>query len=138
MEIVNVRIDSRLIHGQVAAMWTGVLKATRIMVIDNMVVKNEMMKRMLKMACPGGLKLSILNTETASENIKSKYPEDRIFVIVKQPETLLELVQFGFPLEEVTVGNINSTVVLARSEKRSALRRRMKKFFIPWQPKELN
>ena len=109
MEIVNVRIDSRLIHGQVAAMWTGVLKATRIMVIDNMVVKNEMMKRMLKMACPGGLKLSILNTETASENIKSKDPADRIFVIVKQPETLLELVQFGFPLEEVTVGNINST-----------------------------
>ena len=48
------------------------------MVIDNMVVKNEMMKKNAKMACPGGLKLSILNTETASENIKSKYPEDRI------------------------------------------------------------
>lgn len=30
-------------------------------------------------------------------------------MIVKQHETLLELVQFGFPLEEVTVGNINST-----------------------------
>ena len=33
-KIVNVRIDERLIHGQVAALWKGTLNATRIMVIE--------------------------------------------------------------------------------------------------------
>lgn len=36
--IVNVRIDERLIHGQVATMWTNHLKVNRIMVVDNVVV----------------------------------------------------------------------------------------------------
>ena len=41
MEIVNVRIDDRLIHGQVAAVWTLATKATRIMVVDDLVVKDR-------------------------------------------------------------------------------------------------
>lgn len=108
MEIVNIRVDSRLIHGQVAAMWTGTLKATRIMVIDNGVVKDNMMKSVLKMACPKTCKLSILDTATATTNINNrKYEGDRIFVIVKTVSTLVELLDCGFPLNEVTVGNIN-------------------------------
>lgn len=51
MEIVNVRIDERLIHGQVAAVWTNTLNATRIMVIDDMAAKDEIQKIALKMAC---------------------------------------------------------------------------------------
>ena len=108
MVITNIRVDSRLIHGQVAAMWTGVLKATRIMVIDNEVVKSDMMKSILKMACPKTCKLSILNTEVATTNINNrKYEGDRVFVIVKEPSTLVDLYNRGFPLEEVTIGNIN-------------------------------
>ena len=108
MEIVNIRLDSRLIHGQTAAMWTGTLKATRIMVIDNEVVKDDMMKSLLRMACPKICKLSILDTQTATANIiAEKYEGDRIFIIVKTSSTLVELLKCGFPLHEVTIGNIN-------------------------------
>lgn len=108
MEIVNIRLDSRLIHGQTAAMWTGTLKATRIMVIDNDVVKDDMMKSLLRMACPKICKLSILDTTVATANIKArKYEGDRVFIIVKTSATLVELFKCGFPLNEVTIGNIN-------------------------------
>ncbi len=50
--IVNVRIDERLIHGQVATMWTNHLKVNRIMVVDNVVVKNEMEKMFLRWLSP--------------------------------------------------------------------------------------
>lgn len=50
--IVNVRIDERLIHGQVATMWTNHLKATRIMVVDNEVVKMRWKKRFLRWQSP--------------------------------------------------------------------------------------
>ena len=67
MDIVNVRIDERLIHGQVAAVWTNTLNATRIMVIDDMAAKDEIQKIALKMACPSTVKLSILPAEKAAD-----------------------------------------------------------------------
>ena len=47
MEIVNVRIDDRLIHGQVATVWSQVTRATRIMVVDDDVVKDAVNKEAL-------------------------------------------------------------------------------------------
>jgi len=70
-EIVNIRIDERLIHGQVAAFWTNTLKATRIMVIDDSASRDDVQKMALKMACPAGVKLSILSIEKAVENLQA-------------------------------------------------------------------
>ncbi|WP_137665084.1 PTS sugar transporter subunit IIB [Enterococcus hulanensis] len=107
--IVNVRIDERLIHGQVATMWTNHLKANRIMVVDNEVVKNEMEKDVLKMAKPNSVKLSILTTKGASARIKDgQYDNQKVFLIVKNPETLIELVDSGVELVEVNVGNMSA------------------------------
>ena len=42
--IIHIRIDDRLIHGQVATMWTNNLGATRIMVINDEVANNDLQK----------------------------------------------------------------------------------------------
>ena len=42
--IIHIRIDDRLIHGQVATQWTNELGATRIMVINDEISQNEMQK----------------------------------------------------------------------------------------------
>ena len=70
--IVNVRIDERLIHGQVAVLWSMHTKATRIMIVDNDVVKDAVNKAALKMVCPQQCKLSILTTQRAADNLESK------------------------------------------------------------------
>lgn len=107
-EIVNVRIDERLIHGQIAAAWTGHLKVDRIMVIDGAAVKTEIQKIALKMACPQGLKLSILSPAKAVENINNgKYEKERIFIVVKGTETLKSIVEAGLELDIVNVGNMS-------------------------------
>ncbi|AKC95364.1 PTS sugar transporter subunit IIB [Sneathia vaginalis] len=107
MEIVNIRIDDRLIHGQVATVWIKFTKATRIMVIDDEVVKDQINKEALKMACPKQCKLSILTVEKAVNNInESKYDGERIFVIVKGPKTLCKLYDAGFDIKEFNIGNM--------------------------------
>lgn len=107
--IVNVRIDERLIHGQVATMWTNHLKVNRIMVVDNAVVKNEMEKDVLKMAKPNSVKISILTTKGASARIQNgQYDDQRVFLIVKNPATLVELVDKGVALKEINVGNMSA------------------------------
>lgn len=107
-EIINIRIDERLIHGQVATVWTHTLSATRIMIVDDEVIKNDMQKSLLKMACPSGVKLSILSAGKAAANLLSgKYAGERIFMVLKKPETLLSLWENGFHMEEVNVGNMS-------------------------------
>lgn len=63
MSIIGVRIDGRLIHGQVANLWTTKLNISRIMVVDNVVCNNAIEKSGLKLATPSGVKLSVLPVE---------------------------------------------------------------------------
>ena len=116
MEIMNIRIDERLIHGQVAAIWSKELALNRIMVIDEDAVKNPTQKSVLKMACPAGCKLSILSVKTAAANLNiRKYEGDRILIIVRSPATLRALYDEGYHFGAVNVGNMskkdNSTQV---------------------------
>lgn len=60
MTIVGCRIDGRLIHGQVANLWAGKLNVSRIMVVDDEVVNNDIEKSGLKLATPPGLGFAIL------------------------------------------------------------------------------
>lgn len=107
MEIANIRIDERLIHGQVAAVWSKALNVNRIMVVDEDAVKSPTQKSVLKMACPAGCKLSILSVASAANNLRiRKYEGDRIFMIVRSPATLRALYDAGYPFEAVNVGNM--------------------------------
>lgn len=106
-EIVNVRIDDRLIHGQVALLWSTYTKATRIMIIDNDVVKDAVNKAALKMVCPQQCKLSILTTTKAAANLKAEqYTGERVFIIAKNPHALREVEEFGYHFAQINVGNM--------------------------------
>ena len=52
--IKAVRIDHRLVHGQVAFSWTHYLGATRIIVIDDKAASDDFQKMALKMSKPAG------------------------------------------------------------------------------------
>ena len=95
-EIVNVRIDDRLIHGQVAAVWSQYTKATRIMVVDDQVVHDVVNKEALKMACPQQCKLSILTAEKAAANLcAGKYDGEKVFIVAKNPKTIRSILDHG-------------------------------------------
>ena len=109
MKIVNVRIDERLIHGQVAVFWTNTLAANRIMVIDENASKNDIQKMALKMACPSGIKLSIFSPERTVERMKENpYEGENVFIVVKEPKTLITLAGLGLKFPVVNVGNMSS------------------------------
>lgn len=110
--IVNVRIDERLIHGQVAAYWTNNLNVTRLMVIDDLASQDEIQKMALKMACPSTVKLSILSVDRAVERLNdpTAYEGERVFIVLRGTETLEKVVEKGGPLKNITVGNMSNKV----------------------------
>ena len=111
MAIIATRIDGRLIHGQVANLWTTTkLNISRIMIIDDAVAQNDIEKQGLKLACPPGVKLSILPIDKAANNIKEgKYDTRRLLIVARRPKNFLRLVEFGVSLPEHNVGNMSQT-----------------------------
>lgn len=110
MSIIAVRIDGRLIHGQVANLWTTKLNISRIMVVDDEVAENTIEKSGLKLATPAGVKLSVLPIAKAAANILAgKYDSQRVLIIARKPDRLLKLVELGVPLKEINVGNMSQS-----------------------------
>lgn len=107
--IIHIRIDDRLIHGQVATQWTNELGATRIMVINDEVAANDVQKSVLRMAAPPNVATSIISREKALQNIKNnKYAGQRVLIVVKSPLDILYLMDHGLAVDKVNVGNMST------------------------------
>ena len=107
--IKNIRIDDRLIHGQVATMWSNKLGVTRLMVVNDAVANNSVQKQVLRMATPAGIASSIITEETAIKNITAgKYEGQNVLLIVKSPVDLIPFVEAGFKIHNINVGNMSA------------------------------
>lgn len=106
---VHIRIDDRLIHGQVATRWSTGLKVNRIMVIDDAVAANDAEKAIVRMAAPAGINTSILPFEKAVANIQNgNYEGQRVMLIVKSPVILARMLDAGVDLLPVNIGNMSN------------------------------
>lgn len=105
MSVVMARIDNRLLHGIIVTQWAPVSGATRVMVIDDKVAGDEVLKSTMRMARPAGMAVSIISEQTALKNFAAgKYDREKVFVIAKEPETMLRLVESGVELPSLVVG----------------------------------
>lgn len=106
--IVNVRMDERLIHGQVAGIWAPSLHTQRIIVINDEAAADTLQKSSLRMAAPTLMRLSVLPVESAAKNIRSgKYGKQRLFLVFKNPTDVLRYLKAGGKLTHVNVGNMS-------------------------------
>lgn len=103
--VVLARIDQRLIHGLVVNQWAPALQVKRFMVVDDVLCNNDDIKASMRMAKPAGTGVSVISTETAITNFKAgKYDGQRVLVLVKEPETLIKLMEGGVEIPKVDLG----------------------------------
>ncbi|WP_229677509.1 PTS mannose/fructose/sorbose transporter subunit IIAB [Enterococcus wangshanyuanii] len=106
--IVNTRIDERLIHGQVAGIWSTSLSTQRIIVANDEAASDPLQKSSLRMAAPTSMRLSVLPVEAAAENIRAgKYGKQRLFLLFKNPKDVLRFIEANGPIKTVNVGNMS-------------------------------
>lgn len=106
MAIVGVRFDQRLIHGQVATFWTNFLKVDRIVVLDEEVSGNDMLKATLRMAVPQGVNSSIIVKEKFAANYTAgKYGTQRLLIVFRDMDVLTYLIDQGVDITELNLGN---------------------------------
>ncbi|MBP5718028.1 MAG: PTS sugar transporter subunit IIB [Abditibacteriota bacterium] len=103
--VVLARVDDRLIHGEVVTAWIPTYKATRILIIDDDVAKDEFNVRVVKALAPAGTKVFVYTVEKASEKLMVPGVEgERLLLLAKTPTTYCRLIQNGVPLKEVNLG----------------------------------
>ena len=101
-----LRVDERLIHGQVAMAWTRDLGIQGIMVADDEAASNEMQKMTLKMAVPDGIKCIIKTVPEIIALLSNPRSEGmRILVLVKTVKNALEVYKAVPGIEYVNIGN---------------------------------
>ncbi|KGR73106.1 PTS sugar transporter subunit IIB [Streptococcus phocae subsp. salmonis] len=105
--ITQIRVDDRLIHGQVAVVWTKELNAPLLVVANDEAANNEITQMTLKMAVPNGMKLLIRSVEDSIALFNDPRAVDkRIFVIVNSVTDAYKIAQEVKDLEAVNVANV--------------------------------
>lgn len=106
-DIVLTRIDNRLIHGQVATQWCGVVGANLLLVANDEVAGNEMRQGLMNMAAPAYAQTRFFTIEKTCQIIGKASPNQHIAIICENPQDVLRLVEGGVPIKKVNIGNMH-------------------------------
>lgn len=106
-DVSLIRVDFRLIHGQVAVKWTKVARATKIIVVDDDASTNATLKAILKLAAPQGTKCLVYSVEKCVEKWKEKrFGEGRVMMVFKEIEEVYKAWKAGLDVPKLQLGNV--------------------------------
>ena len=114
--IVCLRVDERLIHGQVAMTWTKELKLNGLVVASDEAASNGIQKMTLKMAVPEGIKCIIKSVEDVTTILDDPRSESmRLMVLVPMVKDAVTLCKRYKNIEMVNIGNAGKENLIKRS-----------------------
>lgn len=102
-----VRVDNRLIHGQVAIAWTASVQANIIVVVDDVVSQDTMQQNLLKMSTPPGVAVRFFSIDKTIEVINKATPTQHILLLARTPIALAKLVESGIEVDNIIVANMH-------------------------------
>lgn len=111
-EYVLARIDSRLLHGQVATAWTKAVHPTRIIVVSDAVAKDQLRKNLIQQAAPPGVKAHVVPINHMIKLAKDDkhFGGQRAMLLFENPEDVLRVVEGGVPLKTINVGSMAHSI----------------------------
>lgn len=106
-----VRIDSRLLHGQVATAWTKAVQPTRIIVVSDAVSKDELRKKLIEQAAPPGVKANVVPIAKMIEVAKDpRFGNTKALLLFENPQDVVRAIEGGVDIKEVNVGSMAHSV----------------------------
>ncbi|WP_273398782.1 PTS system mannose/fructose/N-acetylgalactosamine-transporter subunit IIB [Traorella massiliensis] len=104
--ITLVRIDDRLIHGQVMTQWVKSRYFNTILIVDDAIAKDDFLKSIAVMAVPSEFKGLVMKVDEAVDYLESEANNESILVLVKFVSTIEQLIHQGISIPELNVGGI--------------------------------
>jgi mannose/fructose/N-acetylgalactosamine-specific phosphotransferase system component IIB len=109
--VTLLRVDDRLIHGQVVEGWVPFLKVDLVIVVSDAAAEDEVQTALMKMALPAEVGLLVLPVaEAAAALCSAKLASRKALVLVPGPAEALSLVEKGVAVDRINVGGLHYTV----------------------------
>jgi D-glucosaminate-specific PTS system IIB component len=131
MALKLVRIDDRLIHGQVVAVWLRTVGADRIVIVDDKTANDDFLRDLMILAAPQGVPVEVHGTADGAQRVAQiAGTSENAFVLMKSPVTALQLRKAGVPIPVLNVGGMGAGPgrrslyknISANDEERQAMR----------------
>ncbi|PPI86765.1 PTS mannose transporter subunit IIAB [Candidatus Pantoea edessiphila] len=107
MKIILVRIDDRLIHGQITTKWTKETNVQRIIVVNDVISRDNVRKILLKQSTPPGITAHIISVDKMVRVWNNpKYGQDRVMLLFTNPTDILRVVEQGVKIKTVNIGGM--------------------------------
>lgn len=111
MPLVLVRIDDRLVHGQVVVGWGLFLKPERIILCSDTIATIPWEKEIYMGAeamSPHPLSISVLTLDETLMFLNGEENEqERIILLIETPQEIFELIKRGLKVEKINVGGMH-------------------------------
>ena len=108
IKYVLARIDSRLLHGQVATGWIPAMKPDRVIVVSDSVAKDDLRKSMIREAAPAGVKAHTVPLKKMEEIAKDpRFGNTHALLLFENPEDVLRAIKGGINLKDINVGSMS-------------------------------
>ncbi|WP_407370819.1 mannose/fructose/sorbose PTS transporter subunit IIA [Carnobacterium sp.] len=111
IKIVLTRVDSRLLHGQVATAWTKSVLPSRIIIVSDAVAKDELRKKLIEQAAPPGVKANVVPISKMIEIAKDpRFGGTKALLLFENPQDVIRVMDGGVDIKEVNVGSMAHSV----------------------------
>lgn len=108
MPIVLVRIDDRLIHGQIVQGWLKSINVNRIVVASDSVADDTIQQMLMSMAVPSGIDLDIKKVSDAADAfVRGDYDKENTMLLFSNPADVLFMLDKGAKIKSVNVGGMH-------------------------------
>lgn len=107
IKYVLARIDTRLLHGQVATGWTKAVQPDRIIAVSDAVAADNLRKRMIIEAAPPGVKAHVVPIKKMCEVAKDpRFGATKAMILFETPQDALKAIKGGVDIKELNVGSM--------------------------------
>ena len=111
IKFVLCRVDTRLLHGQVATTWTKQTGPDRIIVVSDGVAHDDLRKTMIMQAAPPGVKAHVIPVSKMIEVSKDpRFGATKAMLLFETPQDLLRCVEGGVDIKKVNLGSMAHSV----------------------------
>ena len=108
MPMCLVRIDDRLIHGQVVIGWGGYLHPDRIILCSDEVASSDWEKEIYLGAVGDDIEANVFSVEESAKSLtQNEFKNAKLILLVESPKTLLDLLDCGVEISTVNVGGMH-------------------------------
>ncbi|OIB44025.1 PTS sugar transporter subunit IIB [Streptococcus pneumoniae] len=109
MSIEFVRIDDRLVHGQVVTTWLKKYDIEQVIIVNDRISEDKTRQSILKISAPVGLKIVFFSVKRFVEVLNSVPIKKRTMLIYTNPKDVYDSIEGNLKLEYLNVGQMSKT-----------------------------